>query len=562
MFNRTPEWWRSAVVYQVYPRSFADSNGDGIGDVPGVIMRLDYLAALGVDVIWLSPIYASPQDDNGYDIADYQAIDPMFGTLDDVDRLISGAHERGMGVVMDLVVNHTSDEHPWFIESRDPSSDKRDWYIWRPAKPGTEPGAPGAEPYNHGSLFGGSAWQYDPQRGEYFLHIFSTKQPDLNWENPEVRHAVYAMMRWWLDRGIDGFRMDVINLISKPELRDGTPGPGQVHAYDVTPVDGPRVHEFLREMHAEVFEGREAFTVGEMPGTTVEQARIYTNPANKEVNMVFQFEHMNLDQVPDGSKWQLRPLALPELKASLARWQEGLEGVGWNSLYWNNHDQPRIVSRWGDDSDEYRVDSAKTLGTVLHLHKGTPYVYQGEELGMTNAGFESIGCYRDIESLNAYRIAMASGVDEQAMLLALAVKSRDNARTPMQWDATSHGGFSEGEPWLAVNPNYRQINAASQVDDPASVFAHYRRLIGLRHDHEVVRLGRYDLLEPDHTELFAFTRTLGDVQWLVLANMSSVSIPLPDTLPDWSAADVVLATHDDAMRPMLRPWESRVLRLA
>ncbi|MDO4784811.1 MAG: alpha-glucosidase [Propionibacteriaceae bacterium] len=559
MFRRTPEWWRSAVVYQIYPRSFADSNGDGIGDLPGIVGRLDYLATLGVDVIWLSPVYASPQDDNGYDISDYQAIDPMFGTLDDMDELIAAAHDRGIGVVMDLVVNHTSDEHPWFQESRDPASGKRDWYIWRPARPGHVPGEPGAEPFNHGSVFGGSAWCYDERSGEYYLHVFSRKQPDLNWDNPEVRQAVYAMMRWWLDRGIDGFRMDVINMISKPQPRDGHVAPGETYAWDVTPIDGPRIHEFLREMHAEVFAGRDLLTVGEMPGTTPERALVYTDPANREVNMVFQFEHMDIDTQPGKAKWAHRPLRLPELKASLGRWQDVLGDVGWNSLYWNNHDQPRIVSRWGDDSGPHRVASAKALATVLHLHKGTPYIYQGEELGMTNAGFTEIGQYRDIESLNAYADALASGADPADMLESLAVKSRDNARTPMQWDASRHAGFTTGEPWLPVTGNYAEINAASQVGDPESVFAHYRRLIGLRHDHEIVRLGRFDLLEPGHEQVYAFTRTLGDQRWLVVANLSSRSVRVPDSIAGFDVTGEILVSNPSGQPGTLAPWESRVL---
>lgn len=561
MFRRRPDWWRNAVVYQIYPRSFADSNGDGIGDLRGIIGRLDYLARLGVDVIWLSPVYASPQDDNGYDISDYQAIDPMFGTLADMDELIAAAHERGIGVVMDLVVNHTSDEHPWFQESRNPSSAKRDWYLWRPARDGYTPGTPGAEPFNHGSVFGGSAWCYDERSGEYYLHIFSRKQPDLNWDNPDVRQAVYAMMRWWLDRGIDGFRMDVINMISKPEPRDGQVAPGETYAWDVTPIDGPRIHEFLREMHAEVFAGRDLLTVGEMPGTTPEQALIYTDPANREVNMVFQFEHMDIDTQPGKPKWAFRRLFLPDLKASLNRWQTALGDVGWNSLYWDNHDQPRIVSRWGDDSGEHRVASAKALATVLHLHKGTPYIYQGEELGMTNAGFTAIGQYRDIESLNAYEEAMASGADPAEMLEALSVKSRDNARTPMQWDASPHAGFTTATPWLPVNANYPQINAADQIHDPDSVFSHYRNLIGLRHEHEVVRTGRFELLEPDHEQIYAFTRVLGDQRWLVVANLSSQSVGLPAAIRGLTVAQEILVTSPSGEWDRLAPWESRVLKL-
>ncbi len=480
------DWWKSAVVYQVYPRSFADSNGDGIGDLRGIIGRLDHLAALGIDVLWLSPVYRSPQDDNGYDISDYEDIDPMFGTLADMDELIAQAHARGIRLVMDLVVNHTSDEHPWFTESRSSTDNpKRDWYWWRPARPGHEPGTPGAEPTNWGSFFSGPAWELDEATGEYYLHLFSRKQPDLNWENPEVRRAVHAMMRRWVERGVDGFRMDVINLVSKDVAADGSLPDGVVHGGslgDGSPffMNGPRIHEFLAEMHREVLAGRDLITVGETPGASVADAVLYTDPARGEVDMVFTFEHMNLDSVPGGSKWDLAPLRLTELKANLTAWQEGLAEGGWNSLYWDNHDQPRIVSRWGDDG-EHRVRSAKALATVLHLLRGTPYVYQGEELGMTNAHLTSLDQYQDIESLGWAREAAAAGVPDETILRALATKSRDNARTPVQWDASPQAGFTTGTPWLAVNPNHTEINAEAALADPDSVFHHYRRLIELRH---------------------------------------------------------------------------------
>src|SRR3954452_8582963 len=406
-------WWKTAVVYQIYPRSFADSDGDGIGDLGGIAARLPDLAELGVDVIWLSPVYRSPQDDNGYDISDYEDIEPVFGTLAGFDALLELVHAHGMKLVMDLVVNHTSDEHPWFAASRSSADDpKRDWYWGRPPRAG------GGEPTNWVSFFSGPAWELDPATGEYYLHIFSRKQPDLNWENPEVREAVYAMMRWWLERGVDGFRMDVINLISK-DLETGV--------Y----FNGPRIHEFLQQMHREVFAGREdLLLVGEMPTVTVEQAVLFTDPARAEVDMVFQFEHVQLDQ--GVTKWDAHPLDLRDLKRSFGRWQAALAESGWNSLYWNNHDQPRIVSRWGDDG-VWRERSAKALGTLLHLHRGTPYVYQGEELGMTNAPFATIADFRDIESLNHYREAVEAGRDAATVLAALRVASRDNARTPMQW---------------------------------------------------------------------------------------------------------------------------------
>jgi oligo-1,6-glucosidase len=559
---RDAPWWASAVVYQVYPRSFSDSDGDGTGDLRGVIQRLDHLGELGIDVVWLSPVCPSPQDDNGYDISDYQDVDPVFGSLADVDDLLREVHARGMKLVMDLVVNHTSDEHPWFVESRSsPSSPTRDWYWWRPPRTGMQPGQPGAEPTNWVSAFSGSAWALDEASGEYYLHLFSRKQPDLNWENPKVRQAVHGLMRWWLDRGVDGFRMDVINLISKdPALPDGhhhAAGPwadGSQHY-----VCGPRIHEFLQEMHREVFAGRsgELVTVGEMPGVTVQEARLFTDPARGEVDMVFQFEHVQLDQ--GESKWDLRPLRLTELKASWGRWQAGLADVGWNSLYLSNHDQPRSLSRFGDDG-EHRVASAKSLATVLHLHRGTPYIYQGEELGMRNAGFDRIEDYRDIESVNHYDDAVDRGADPEQVLAALRAMSRDNARTPMQWDAGPAAGFTSGTPWLPVNDDHDVVNAQAQRGDPASVFSHYRRLVELRHTEPAVVHGDFTMLVPQDEQLYAFLRRHDDVELLVLANLSGR--PVTPDLPDphrWAEAEVLLASHPD-VRVELRPWESRVLR--
>ena len=562
--SRPADWWKSAVVYQVYPRSFADSNGDGIGDIPGITSRLDYLARLGIDVLWLSPVYRSPMDDNGYDISDYEDVDPLFGSLSDLDALIAGAHERGIKLVMDLVVNHTSDEHAWFEESRDPASPKRDWYWWRAPRDGFEGGAPGAEPTNWESAFSGSAWAYDERSGEYYLHLFSRKQPDLNWENPEVREAVYAMMRRWVDRGVDGFRMDVINLISKqPELADGTVPAGQVFAPAFESVaNGPRLHEYLQEMNREVgLSAGELITVGEMPGSTVELARDVTDPARGELSMVFTFEHVGLDQHPEGTKWDLAHLPLPVLKGNLDTWQRGLDDAGWNSLYWDNHDQPRAVSRFGDDSPEHRVASAKTLGTVLHLHKGTPYVYQGEELGMTNSYFTTIDEYQDIEAVNRYHDALSLGMQAEAVLESLSVKGRDNARTPMLWDASEQAGFTTGTPWLPVNSNKDEINAAAAVADPDSVFHHYRRLIELRHASPVVVHGRFELLLPDHEQLWAFTRTLGDQVVLVVANCSSEPVALDPSLPTLEDATVLLGTHPGSTGTVLAPWESRILSL-
>jgi oligo-1,6-glucosidase len=529
----TDQWWRAAVVYQIYPRSFADSDGDGVGDLRGIIGRLDYLRDLGVDVIWLSPVYPSPQDDNGYDISDYQDIEPVFGTLADFDELLAGVHERGMRLIMDLVVNHTSDEHPWFVESRSSrESPKRDWYFWR------------EEPNDWRSMFSGPAWELDEATGEYYLHLFTRKQPDLNWENPEVRRAVYSMMNWWLDRGVDGFRMDVIDMISKD---------AELTTYMV----GPRNHEFIQEMHREVFDGRDVLlNVGEMPHVDLEDARLFTDPARKELDMVFQFEHVNLDQ--RGSKWDSFPLRLTDLKRSFGRWQRGLLEVGWNSLYWNNHDQPRIVSRWGDDG-EYRVRSAKLLGTVLHLHRGTPYVYQGEELGMTNVPFDSIDAFRDVESLSHYAEATAAGEDPDSVLATMRPMSRDNARTPMQWDAGEHAGFTTGSPWIPVNPNYTEINAAAAVEDPDSVLHHYRRLHELRHSEPAVVDGDFTMLLEEDERIYAFTRALGDTELLVVANFSGEAATAQ--IHGWAGAELVITNGDPAPAGLeLGPWEARVYR--
>ncbi|NKY10214.1 glycoside hydrolase family 13 protein [Cellulomonas hominis] len=562
-------WWTRAVVYQIYPRSFQDSDGDGVGDLRGILSRLDHLEALGVDVVWLSPIYRSPQDDNGYDISDYQDVDPAFGTLADLDELIAALHARGMKLVMDLVVNHTSDEHPWFVESRSSvTSPKRDWYWWRGPRDGMAAGQPGAEPTNWHSFFSGSTWELDEASGEYYLHLFSRKQPDLNWENPEVRAAVHAMMRWWLDRGVDGFRMDVINVISKDTaLPDGPVvagvwGDGSPHY-----TDGPRVHEYLHEMHREVFEGRAhaLLTVGETPGVTLEEALRYTDPARREVDMVFQFEHVGLDHGP-GGKFDPKPLRLTDLKATFGRWQAGLADVGWNSLYWDNHDQPRVVSRFGDDG-RYRTESAKALATLLHLHRGTPYVYQGEELGMTNAHFTRFDQYQDIESIRhvAQARTLASATDEQ-LLAGLAAMSRDNARTPVQWDDTPNAGFTTGRPWLAVNPNHVEVNAAAERADPQSVFHHYRRLIALRHEDPVVALGDFTMLLPDDEQVYAFTRSLDGDALLVVVNVSGQerAVDLAGAWPvtaDGGWGDLVLGTHADPGEPaVLRPWEARVVR--
>jgi oligo-1,6-glucosidase len=551
-------WWTSAVVYQVYPRSFADSDGDGIGDLGGIRSKLDYLAELGVDAVWLSPVYPSPQHDNGYDISDYQEIEPVFGSLAEFDLLLAEAHERGIKIVMDLVVNHTSDEHAWFRESRSSlTNPKRDWYWWR------QPRADGGPPNGWRSAFSGPAWTLDEATGEYYLHLFAKQQPDLNWENPEVRQAVYAMMNWWLDRGVDGFRMDVINFIAKQVgLIDG-PAPATGGG---SPM-GAQIHDFLQEMHREVFDGRDGghLTVGEMPGVSPDDALLFTDPARREVDMIFQFEHVGLDQ--GEHKFDVLPRSLPALKQNLSRWQEGLAETGWNSLYLNNHDQPRLVSRFGNDT-EYRYESATLWALVLHLHRGTPYIYQGEEIGMTNVRFDSIDDYRDLESLNHYREAVEEfDLDPGTVLAGVQTMGRDNARTPMQWDASPQAGFTTGTPWLAVNPNSTRVNVAADLASERSVFRFYQRLIALRHESAVVALGDFVLLEPDHESLYAFTRSQGDETLLVVANASDA--PLTDPLPlDVSGAELVLANYPartdaaaPAATPVLRPWEARLYRL-
>ncbi|MGQ0843348.1 MAG: alpha-glucosidase [Sporichthyaceae bacterium] len=553
-------WWKSAVVYQVYPRSFADSNGDGVGDLPGVLAHLDHIADLGVDVLWLSPVYPSPQEDNGYDISDYQDVDPLFGTLADLDALVAAVHERGMKLILDLVVNHTSSAHPWFLESRSGrDSAKADWYFWRDARPGTVPGEPGSEPNNWGSAFSGSAWEWCPVRGQYYLHLFATSQPDLNWDNEQVREAVYAMMGWWLDRGVDGFRMDVINFISKdPLLPDGPPtrsgfGDGMPHfSY------GPQIHAYLAEMKRRVFGSRSGsyLTVGEMPGVTPEQAREFTDRERGALNMVFQFEHVSLDQ--DGDKWTPRPVTVGDLRETLVRWQVELAGGGWNSLYLGNHDQPRQVSRFGNDT-AYWYESATALATVLHLHRGTPYVYQGEELGMTNVPFSDIASFRDIESLNYFHNATtALGLEPAAVLATLRNKSRDNARTPMQWTAQPGAGFGSTTPWISPNPNHVWLNAAAQVADPQSVYHYYRRLIALRHRDPVVADGDFALLLPDHATVYAFRRRLGVATLEVFANLSDA----PVTFDAEDPARVVLGNYLPGQREpsSLAPWEVRVYR--
>lgn len=511
-------WWKEAVVYQIYPRSFMDSNGNGIGDLNGITSRLDYLKELGIDVIWLSPVYQSPNDDNGYDISDYQAIMKEFGTMEDFDRMLAGIHDRGMRLVMDLVVNHTSDEHAWFVESRSSRDNPyRDYYFWREGKEGREPN-------NWGSCFSGSAWEYDKTTDMYYLHLFSKKQPDLNWDNPSVREEVFSMMDWWCRKGIDGFRMDVISLISKkPGLPEKELPQGALYG-DPGCANGPHVHEYLQEMNRKVLSRYDLMTVGECAGVTIEEAKKYASLDGKELSMVFQFEHVELGNGPLG-KWTDKRFPFREFKQVMSGWQKELEGKAWNSLFLGNHDQPRSVSRFGNDGPKYREASAKMLATCLHMMQGTPYVYQGEELGMTNCPFPELGDFRDIESINAFHELTGAGkTTPEDMMRYLLLRSRDNARTPMQWDDSAHAGFTAGEPWIMVNPNYREINARRELADPDSVFRYYQKLIALRKQEKVMVYGAYELLEPEDENLYVYTRTLQEVSLLVICNFAEKEI--------------------------------------
>jgi oligo-1,6-glucosidase len=558
-------WWKESVVYQIYPRSFYDSNGDGIGDLRGIIQKLGYLKQLGVDVVWLSPVYKSPNDDNGYDISDYQDIMDEFGTLADWEELLAEMHRCGIKLIMDLVVNHTSDEHPWFVESRKSRDNPyRDYYIWRPGKDGREPN-------NWESLFGGSAWQYDEAIDEYYLHLFSKKQPDLNWENPAVREAVYNMMHWWLQKGIDGFRMDAIDLISKvPGLPDAPITTAARYQFPGQYVfHGPRLLEFLGEMKDQVLSKYDVFTVGESAMATTEHAIDLTHEATGHLNMLFQFEHMDLDKDSDSisPRWSLKPWSLLELKQVMTRWQKDLENKGWNSHFLSNHDLPRAVSRFGDDG-QHRIESAKLLATFLHMLHGTPYVYQGEEIGMTNVRFESIDDYRDIETLNMYReFVEEQGVDPQVVMAMIHAKSRDNGRTPMQWDDSTHAGFTSGTPWIKVNPNYKEINVKQALADPNSVWYYYQQLIRLRKQHPIVVYGTYDLILDAHEQIYAFTRTLGDDRLLVMLNFSKDTpvFALPTDIR-FAEAELLIGNYsvdppEDIRQLTLRPFEARVYHL-
>ncbi|MEK4660729.1 alpha-glucosidase [Priestia sp. FSL H7-0729] len=533
------KWWKETVVYQIYPRSFQDSNGDGIGDLKGIVSRLDYLQELGIGAIWLSPVCKSPQDDYGYDISDYQDIDPMFGSLEDMETLILEAKKRDIRIIMDLVLNHTSDEHPWFQEAKKGKDNPyHDYYVWRD-------GVEGTPPNDLGSTFGGSAWEWVPEIGQYYLHLFSVKQPDLNWENPKVRQEIYNMINWWIDKGVGGFRLDVIDLIGKePDAK-------------IT-GNGPNLHKYIRELSKETFQNAEdLLTVGETWGATPEIAKLYSNPDGSEFSMVFQFEHISLDEQEGKGKWALKPLDVLELKKVLSKWQTELGGEAWNSLFWNNHDLPRIVSRWGNDG-EFRIESAKMLATLLHGMQGTPYIYQGEELGMTNVQY-AIEDYRDIELLNFYKERMGKGYPESSVMESIYAKGRDNARTPMQWDTSDNAGFTQGEPWIKVNPNYKHIHAEESLNNPESIFHYYRKLIQLRKDHEVIVYGDYELIFPENPDVFAYTRTLDGTIILVVCNFqgNTIELPLQEHL---TASNQLLISNytGEHSESILRPYEARM----
>ena len=538
MLDKTKkDWWKSAVAYQIYPKSFQDTTGSGVGDLQGIIKRLDYLQTLGIDVIWLSPVCASPQVDNGYDIADYRAIDPMFGSLEDMRQLIREGKKRGIGIMMDLVLNHSSDQHPWFLQAKTSRDNPcHDYYVWRD-------GTPDAFPNDMQAVFGGPAWEWVPEVGQYYFHQFAPQQPDLNWENPALRREIYDMILWWMEQGVEGFRLDVIDQIAKEPDRKIT-------------NNGPRLHEFLRELSAETFQKGCLITVGEAWGADIPRAKLYSAPDGSELSMVFQFEQMVLDQQPGKDKWDLAPLPFVKMKQSYARWQQGLHGCGWNSLFLNNHDLPRIVSRWGDDG-KYRVQSAKLLATMLHGMQGTPYIYQGEELGMTNVKLP-LEQYQDVEIHNMYQKRLAEGYPEEEILRSIYAKGRDNARTPMQWNDEANAGFTTGQPWLPVNPNYTQINAQVALQDPDSVFWYYKKLIELRKSYAVFAQGDFTLLEENHPHLFVYQRCTEKEQILVVCNFAAqeVSWERPD---EWKEAKALIANYPQPAQGVLRPWEAMIL---
>ena len=529
------EWWKNAVIYQVYPKSFQDSNGDGIGDIKGIISRLDYLRTLGIDAIWLSPVYRSPQDDNGYDISDYQDIDPMFGSLVDMEELIAEAGKRNIKIIMDMVLNHSSDEHRWFVEAKKGKDNPyHDYYVWRDGKEGVPPN-------DMTSAFGGSAWEWVPQLGQYYLHQFSVKQPDLNWDNPKLRKELYDMILWWMDKGVGGFRFDVIDLIAKEPDRKIT-------------SNGTRLHEYIREMTANTLSKGNLLTVGEAWSATPETAKLYSNPDGSEVSMVFQFEHIMLDQEPGKDKWDMIPLSLPALKRCYEKWQNTLFDKGWNSLFLDNHDLPRIVSRWGNDG-KYRVESAKMLATMLHGMQGTPYIYQGEELGMTNVQFPDISDYEDIETLNVYKERIAAGYPKEAVMKSIYTRSRDNARTPMQWNDGRNAGFTDGTPWFALNPNYTVINAENALEDKNSVFYYYQKLISLRKEYQVFLDGSFTLLLPEDEKIFAYVRKNEDSELLVCVNFTDEELSLPEACK-WHDGELLIHNYDGELGSELRPYEA------
>lgn len=529
------EWWKNAVIYQVYPKSFQDSNGDGIGDIKGIISRLDYLRTLGIDAIWLSPVYRSPQADNGYDISDYQDIDTMFGSLADMEELIAEAGKRNIKIIMDMVLNHSSDEHRWFVEAKKGKDNPyHDYYVWRDGKEGVPPN-------DMTSAFGGSAWEWVPQLGQYYLHQFSVKQPDLNWDNPKLRKELYDMILWWMDKGVGGFRFDVIDLIAKEPDRKIT-------------SNGTRLHEYIREMTANTISKGNLLTVGEAWSATPETAKLYSNPDGSEVSMVFQFEHIMLDQEPGKDKWDMIPLSLPALKRCYEKWQNTLFDKGWNSLFLDNHDLPRIVSRWGNDG-KYRVESAKMLATMLHGMQGTPYIYQGEELGMTNVQFPDISDYEDIETLNVYKERIAAGYPKEAVMKSIYARSRDNARTPMQWNDGRNAGFTDGTPWFALNPNYTVINAENALEDKNSVFYYYQKLISLRKEYQVFLDGSFTLLLPEDEKIFAYVRKNEDSELLVCVNFTDEELSLPEACK-WHDGELLIHNYDGELGSELRPYEA------
>jgi oligo-1,6-glucosidase len=552
------KWWKESVVYQIYPRSFMDSNGDGVGDLAGITGKLDYLKLLGIDVIWLSPIYKSPNDDNGYDISDYRDIMEEFGSMEDFDRLLSEAHSRDIRIIMDLVVNHTSDEHQWFVESKKSKDNPyRDYYIWREGK------SEGLRPNNWGACFGGPAWEYDEETGMYYLHLFSPKQPDLNWENQKVRDEVFEMMDWWCQKGIDGFRMDVISMISKDQsFPDGKLNGGSYGDFGPYAIHGPKVHDYLKEMNERVLSKYDLMTVGETAGVTVEEAKKYAGENEKELNMVFHFEHVEGDG--EIGKWTDKKQELLRIKKIFSKWQTELADCAWNSLYWDNHDQPRAVSRFGNDSSRYRELSAKMLATCLHMMKGTPYIYQGEELGMTNFPFQEMSQFRDIESINSYKELVDGGVvGHDKMMSYLRCKSRDNARTPMQWNRNIHAGFTTGTPWIEVNPNYDQINAENEVADSNSVFHYYKKLIELRKEYDIIVYGSFELIMDDDPEIFAYIRRLGNKKLLTLCNFSDKEqeVCIPEDLCGEKAELLIhnYRTSKGECKNKLLPYEALVL---